>query len=442
MRCWPPSRRSLCTLSTVARDRFRDRVPWRAANNRLSRAIVLYRDYLPAHFAGVEFINAWRAGRKLGGQLISFKFTRRPDSPPNDDGDQSVHGCTADPLTTAPTPPRSQCRTLHTSRSCRVICVKVEAEMTSVERVLHYCSAPTERYDGSAAAGDDSGGGGGGGGGEWPPLDSRVVFDRVELRYRPGLPLVLKAVSFAIEAGTKLGVVGRIGSGKSSLVQALFRMVEPCGGRITVGGVDTARLGVAELRSALAICPQDPVIFSGTVAKNLSPFDEHSTAEIETALRRVGLQISPHAAVQESGANLSGGMRQLLCLARTLLRDSKVLVLDEATSAISTEVDTRIQRVLREAFSRTTMLVIAHRLQTTLDADAVLVLAAGCLCEFGSPAELMMQRGGSFRAMIDETSSGLSSVGEPESSEPESDVSVDRDNGVAIEGANEIKTMP
>ena len=133
--------------------------------------------------------------------------------------------------------------------------------MTSVERVLHYCGVPTERYEHSGQS-------------KWPPSLGRVAFEAVELRYRADLPQVLKRVSFVIEDGAKLGVVGRTGSGKSSLVQALFRMVEPSGGRITIGGVDTAGLGVGELRSALAICPQDPVIFSGTVALNLDPFAE------------------------------------------------------------------------------------------------------------------------------------------------------------------------
>eukprot|EP01051_Picozoa_sp_SAG22_P004636 SAG22_NODE_254_length_13588_cov_10.695678_4_plen_394_part_00 len=303
----------------------------------------------------------------------------------------------------------SSMRLARTVNYCVRNFTQMEAEMTSVERMLHYCSVQTERYLGrgelaAAGAGGWPAGVGGSDSGWPPPLgDSRVEFDRVELRYRPDLPLVLRTVSFTIEAGAKLGVVGRTGSGKSSLVQALFRMVEPCGGRITIGGVDTARLGVAELRSALAICPQDPVIFAGTIAKNLSPFGEHTTSELETALHRVGLQMSPHAAVEESGANLSGGQQQLLCLARTMLRGAQVLVLDEATSSISPEVDASIQRVLREAFGDTTMLVIAHRLQTTLDADAVLILAAGSVRELGSPAELI-QRGGQFRAMVDETS--------------------------------------
>ena len=270
---------------------------------------------------------------------------------------------------------------------------QLESEMTSVERVLHFADLETERYVGEERSGQ-----------QWPPPDGTLEMEHVDMRYRPGLPLVLEDVSFRVKSGDKLGVVGRTGSGKSSLIQVLFRLTDCCAGRVLIGGVSTADIGVGALRSALAICPQDPVIFSGTVRSNLDPLGTASDADMLRALERVGLRQADglDAQVREGGSNFSGGQRQLLCLARTLLRKSMVLVLDEATSSVSPELDLQVQEVLRTAFGGVTKLVIAHRLATVLDADAVLVMGAGRVLEHGGVEELAERPGGALAAIMAE----------------------------------------
>ena len=235
---------------------------------------------------------------------------------------------------------------------------QLESEMTSVERCLHFADLAVERYVGEERREA------GGAGRSWPPPDGTLEMERVDMRYRPGLPLVLEDVSFRVESGDKLGVVGRTGSGKSSLIQVLFGLVEVGAGRVLIGGVPTAGIGVGAVRSALAICPQDPVIFSGSVRDNLDPFGKESEEDMLRALERVGLHQAGglDLQVREGGSNFSGGQRQLLCLARTLLRKSMILVLDEATSSVSPELDLQVQGVLREEFGGVTKLVIAHRL--------------------------------------------------------------------------------
>ena len=171
-----------------------------------------------------------------------------------------------------------------------------------------------------------------------------------------------------------------------------------------LGGVDTASVGVGELRASLSICPQEAVIFSGTVQSNLDPFGQYTADAAQKVLDRVGLTgVQLHHNVQESGSNFSGGMRQMLCLARTLLRQSKVLVLDEATSSISPELDARIQTVLRAEFADTTLLVVAHRLQTVLDSDRVLVMGDGVVVECGPPAELLTNPAGALATLVAES---------------------------------------
>ncbi|KAF8057290.1 Abcc2 [Scenedesmus sp. PABB004] len=245
----------------------------------------------------------------------------------------------------------------------------------------------------------------------WPEAGAIQAVQLV-VRYRPELPPVLKSLSFSINAREKVGICGRTGCGKSTLMMVLFRMVEPSRGVVLIDGMDTGRLGLADLRSRLSLVPQDPVIFSGTVRSNLDPFGQAGGDDaIWEALRQAGLAdlvrslgAGLDSPIQEAGNNLSCGQRQLLCMARALLRRSRVLVLDEATSNVDQASDALIQATIRSAFGHCTVLTIAHRLHTIADADRVMVLDAGRLREFDAPAALMGLPGGVFRGLMEEAS--------------------------------------
>lgn len=250
------------------------------------------------------------------------------------------------------------------------------------------------------------------------PRRAEIVFDNVELRYRDDAPLVLNKLSFTAAAGERVAIVGRTGAGKSSLMSALFRIRELSGGRILIDGVDIASIGLRCLRSRLSIIPQEATLFSGTIRSNLDPnaagHVKDSTlddARAWEALERVGLRDFVRglrrgldAKVDEGGANVSLGQRQLLCLARALLRDTKVLVCDEATASVDPESDELIQATVRDHFGArgVTVLTIAHRLGSIIDYDRVAVLQGGSVVEIGSPAELL-DAGGHFAEMVDST---------------------------------------
>ncbi|KAL7540817.1 hypothetical protein ACHAXR_012685 [Thalassiosira sp. AJA248-18] len=280
---------------------------------------------------------------------------------------------------------------------------QVEAEMTSVERVLHYSNC----VEGEAALEtklDPKPS-------DWPSK-GEIKIQHASMRYRDG-PLVLKDITVSIKGGEKIGVVGRTGSGKSSLMNALFRIteVEADGGKILVDGVDIASIGLNPLRLSLSIIPQDPVMFSNTVRYNLDPFEEKSEYELWEALKKVQLAeaiaVMPGGLdeeVAEGGENFSQGQRQLLCIARSLLRKPKILVMDEATASIDNTTDAAIQQMIRENFSSATVLTIAHRLGTIMDSDRVLVLDDGNVAEFDSPAALISQ-GGIFASMVEKSKS-------------------------------------
>ncbi|XP_078738356.1 ATP-binding cassette sub-family C member 3-like, partial [Lampetra fluviatilis] len=241
----------------------------------------------------------------------------------------------------------------------------------------------------------------------WPSRGA-VVFEDFAVRYRPGLRLVLQAISCSVLPGEKIGIVGRTGAGKSSLASCLFRLVEPAHGAIRIDGVDIARLGLHDLRSKLTIIPQDPVIFSGSLRTNLDPLGQHGDEALWAALEQANLGGFARGLTQglthrlsEGGDNLSVGQRQLLCLARALLRGSRVLILDEATAAVDLETDGLIQSTLRGAFHSQTVLTIAHRLHTVMDYTRILVLDAGRIVEFDSPGSLMERRGVFYRMARD-----------------------------------------
>lgn len=238
----------------------------------------------------------------------------------------------------------------------------------------------------------------------WPSAGAIRLCD-VSMRYRPDLPLVLCGITCSIDAGEKVGVVGRTGSGKSSLSLALFRLVERASGSILVDGVDIASVGLYTLRSRITIVPQDPVLFSGTLRMNLDPSEEYDDAKLWDALERVQLaswlrgcdsQRGLDMVVAEEGCNMSAGQRQLVCLARALLRRTRVLVLDEATAAIDLDTDELLQRTIREQFAHCTVLTIAHRVNTIMDSSRVLVLEAGRVREFAPPGELLRDESSEF----------------------------------------------
>lgn len=239
------------------------------------------------------------------------------------------------------------------------------------------------------------------------PSDGKVEFDNVQMTYRLELPPALKGLSFATKAGEKIGVVGRTGAGKSSLAASLFRLGHITAGAVRLDGVDVATLGVEALRTQLSIIPQDPVLFSGTIRSNLDPFNAHDDAQVWRALECVhmkelvaGFRSGLDHHVAQGGTNLSTGQRQLFCLARALLRRAKVIVMDEATASVDLETDTLIQDTVRTHFKASTVLTIAHRLNTVMSCDRVLVLGDGRVLEMGAPHELAQDPSTVFYKMV------------------------------------------
>jgi ABC-type multidrug transport system fused ATPase/permease subunit len=280
----------------------------------------------------------------------------------------------------------------------------MELDMNSMERVLEYIQLETESTAGDGAERS------------WPSR-GRIVFRDLEVAYGKDLPPVLKGLSFEVPSHHRIGIVGRTGSGKSSLTLALFRFLQVRRGCIEIDGVDLSTLKLHDVRSRLAIIPQDPVLFSGTLRSNLDPHSEHSDVALLEVLERVSPTQSSsregsqsrrsvfknlQSTISRGGSNLSQGEKQLICLARAILTRPKILVLDEATSAVDMETDALIQRSIREEFRDSTVLVVAHRLSTVADFDKILVLSDGNIVEYDEPRALA-QKKGSFWEMVKES---------------------------------------
>ncbi|KAH7651237.1 Xenobiotic-transporting ATPase protein [Dioscorea alata] len=241
------------------------------------------------------------------------------------------------------------------------------------------------------------------------PHEGSIDFLELKVKYRPNAPYVLKGITCRIVAGNKVGVVGRTGSGKTTLIGALFRLLEPAAGRILVDGLDICSIGLKDLRLKLSIIPQEPTLFKGTVRSNLDPLGLHSDQEIWEALEKCQLKtvISSNpsgldSSVSDDGENWSAGQRQLFCLGRVLLRKNKILVLDEATASIDSATDAVLQRIIRQEFSSCTVVTIAHRVPTVTDSDTVMLLSYGKLVEYDKPSELMERKDSYFSKLVAE----------------------------------------
>uniref|UniRef100_A0AAX7SI54 ABC-type glutathione-S-conjugate transporter n=1 Tax=Astatotilapia calliptera TaxID=8154 RepID=A0AAX7SI54_ASTCA len=270
----------------------------------------------------------------------------------------------------------------------------VENNIVSVERVNEYADTPKEASWSIESSSLPQ---------AWPQ-NGTIEFQDYGLQYRKGLELALKGITLHIHEREKVGIVGRTGAGKSSLALGIFRILEAAKGKIFIDGVDIADIGLHDLRSRITIIPQDPVLFSGSLRMNLDPFDTYTDEEVWSSLELAHLKnfVSNlpdklNHECTEGGENLSLGQRQLVCLARALLRKTKILVLDEATAAVDLETDTLIQSTIRTQFEDCTVLTIAHRLNTIMDYTRVIVMDRGHISEMDSPANLISQRGQFYR---------------------------------------------
>ena len=269
----------------------------------------------------------------------------------------------------------------------------------------------------------------------WPEK-GEIIFDNVEMRYRENLPLVLQGLSIHVKGGERIGIVGRTGAGKSSIMSTLFRLVEISSGSITIDGLNISTIGLHDLRSRLAIIPQDPTLFHGTVRSNLDPFNEHNDLKLWSALRQADLvpadaelgaattttkddtednknevsRIHLDSVVEEDGLNFSLGQRQLMALARALVRGAQIIVCDEATSSVDMETDAKIQNTIATGFHGRTLLCIAHRLRTIVGYDRICVMDAGRIAELDSPLELWKKEDGIFRSMCDRSGIRLDDI--------------------------------
>jgi ABC-type multidrug transport system fused ATPase/permease subunit len=265
----------------------------------------------------------------------------------------------------------------------------LETSMDAVGAMVQYTELETEDQGGNDVPKD------------WP-AQGRVEVNGLEVAYSASLPLVLKDVSFTIQSGQRIGIVGRTGAGKSSLTLSLLRLLEPRNGAIYIDGIDISTIKLKSLRSRIAFIPQDPVLFSGTVHSNLDYFNQMPRDKLKEALSRVKLLADKDdyrsglftldSPISTGGSNMSQGQRQLLCLARVLIKNPKIIILDEATSAVDNKTDLLIQDTIK-AELHGTLIVVAHRLRTIASFDQVIVMSDGKVVEYGKPVELLKQKG-------------------------------------------------
>lgn len=283
-----------------------------------------------------------------------------------------------------------------------VLC-SLENRMISVERILQYMTIPSEPplIISESMPGC-----------QWP-AKGEIELRNLHVQYAPHLPLVLKGVTCTLSGGMKTGIVGRTGGGKSTLIQALFRIVNPCIGKILIDDIDISTIGLHDLRTRLSIIPQDPVMFEGTLRSNIDPLSEYSDEQIWEALDSCHLgdevrknELKLDSTVTENGENWSAGQRQLVCLGRVILKRRKILVLDEATSSVDPKTDSLIQETLKQQFAGCTVITIAHRITSVLDSEKVILLDNGEIAEHDSPAKLLEDSSSLFSKLVSEYSMG------------------------------------
>lgn len=286
---------------------------------------------------------------------------------------------------------------------------ETEKEMISVERATQYFKLPEEKsyyppYQPPEELPQN-----------WP-VNPSIIFFQFSLAYRSGLPPSLKNINCSIRSGEKIGICGRTGSGKSSFIQALFRTVPLTKGQIFIDGVNIFHLPLRFLRSKLSIISQQPVIFSGSLRDNLDPFHEYSDDILWSALEKCclkenvkNLKDGLNYEVAEHGENFSVGQKQLLCLARALLRKSQILCIDEATASVDNETDSLMQQTIRSEFKHCTVFTVAHRIHTILDSDRIIVMEGGEIKEFDTPSTLLSRKNSLFSSLIAEFQNTFSS---------------------------------
>ncbi|CAH0722850.1 unnamed protein product, partial [Brenthis ino] len=283
---------------------------------------------------------------------------------------------------------------------------EMENQMTSVERVLEYTKLQKESASSTTPDQKPPE--------DWP-TEGAIKFNELSLKYVPDGNYVLNKLHFNILPREKIGIVGRTGAGKSSIIQALFRLAY-LEGTITIDCIDITSIGLKYLRQKISIIPQEPVLFSGTLRKNLDPFNEYTDELLLRALDKVELLTEDEGVealykqVSDCGSNFSVGERQLVCLARAIVNNDKILLLDEATANVDAQTDALIQNTIREYFKNCTVLTVAHRLNTIIDSDKILVLDAGNLVEFDHPHVLLQNKKGYFRKMVSETGPGMAKI--------------------------------